>query len=392
MMDNLSLFIKLIFEAFLYKFENNDIFKKEKYEIAQQKDIDLIRDFIFFLNKFNFIELRKMKLFSVNWKETFYQTPFNIENYKMENVQIKLNNNDLNIIFPGGKIDLINIDNYCSNLAKIIKFRIETFGSGMDIFEKEVNLKMDKIFEKIFLKSHWDELSDYISGILCSETMKTIYQDIYGIPMIIKDKNQIKKILNNVRFFNYRTNFVAETKNKFLYIYIRSILPEEYPTDINQKTCIYLIIFLTACIHEIIGHLFLRIYNYLNKDKKQSSPMPKNPSNYAKKRQKESGEYIEEMLFGNSKYQMTMKEILFALDKNNYNVNYKIFRKNFDSINEQKNEISEELKQILELYEINLEELNLNSIEKFSLNKASEQYGFQISQYHSISQIDSDDD
>ena len=333
-----------------------------------------------------------MKLFSVNWKETFYQTPFNIENYKMENVQIKLNNNDLNIIFPGGKIDLINIDNYCSNLAKIIKFRIETFGSGMDIFEKEVNLKMDKIFEKIFLKSHWDELSDYISGILCSETMKTIYQDIYGIPMIIKDKNQIKKILNNVRFFNYRTNFVAETKNKFLYIYIRSILPEEYPTDINQKTCIYLIIFLTACIHEIIGHLFLRIYNYLNKDKKQSSPMPKNPSNYAKKRQKESGEYIEEMLFGNSKYQMTMKEILFALDKNNYNVNYKIFRKNFDSINEQKNEISEELKQILELYEINLEELNLNSIEKFSLNKASEQYGFQISQYHSISQIDSDDD
>ena len=218
-MNNLSLFIKNIFESFPYKFKNNNIFKLEKYENVQKDDINLFTDFMFFLMKFNFLEQRKMKLISFNWKESFYQTPLNISDFNLEDVTIEENNKDLNFIFPEGNIKIMDKNNYCSNILKYIKFQIETFGTGMDCFKKEKILKMDKLFDKIFLKSHWDKFSDYISDILCSETMKTVYKEIYKMTMIITDKIEIKKILNNIRFFNYRTYFISESKNMFLYIY-----------------------------------------------------------------------------------------------------------------------------------------------------------------------------
>ena len=58
-------------------------------------------------------------------------------------------------------------------------------------------------------------------------------------------------------------------------------------------------LFLIACIHEIIGHFYLRVNQYLYPDEKISSPMPIYPSDYAKERGKESGEVVEDNLFGN---------------------------------------------------------------------------------------------
>lgn len=150
----------------------------EKYENVQKDETNLFPDFMFFLKKFPFLEQRKMKLFSVNWKESFYQTPLNINDFNLEDITIEENNKDLNFIFPEGNIKIMDKDNYCSNILKYINFQIETFGTGMDCFKKEKNLKMDKLFNKIFLKSHWDKFSDYISDILCFETMKTAYKEI----------------------------------------------------------------------------------------------------------------------------------------------------------------------------------------------------------------------
>ena len=41
--------------------------------------------------------------------------------------------------------------------------------------------------------------------------------------------------MNNLRFFNYRTNFVAETKNRFLFIYFQASILEDLAFNINIK-------------------------------------------------------------------------------------------------------------------------------------------------------------
>ena len=219
---NLSKFIDIIFEDFQYKFKDNDIFTQEKFEIGQKNDINLFTDFMFFLTNFNFLDLGKMKLFSNNWKETFREAPLNIDNFHFEDVKIQNINDNLKFISQEGQIDVFEKNNYSSNLLKAIKCKLGIYGSDMDCFQKDANLKMDKLYNKIFIKTHWDKLSDYISDILCSQTIKTVFEKIYKIPIIISDKSEIKKILNNIRFFNYRTSFVAETKKKFLYIYNQS--------------------------------------------------------------------------------------------------------------------------------------------------------------------------
>ena len=148
-----------------------------------------------------------------------------------------------------------------------------------------------------------------------------------------------------------------------------------------------------TCIHEIIGHLYIRINNYLNKDEKISSLMPNFPIKYAEERGKESGEVIEEKLFGNYKFEMTMKEILFTLDKENYKKGLIEFQKNFQKANEiEINNISNDLKNILNNFGISLAELKVNSKYKYSVNRSKNQNKFRFPQHHSLLQIDSDDD
>ena len=65
-----------------------------------------------------------------------------------------------------------------------------------------------------------------------------------------------------------------------------------------------------------LSDINVRYQNFLNKnEKKFLSPKPEFESDYSKKRKKESGEFIEGALFGDYKCQMTLREILFNLDK-----------------------------------------------------------------------------
>ena len=98
---------------------------------------------------------------------------------------------------------------------------------------------------------------------------------------------------------------------------------------------------------------------YLNPpEKKIISPQPnKLKSSYAIKHVKESREFLEEQLFGNYGFQMTMKQILFILDKSNYNdINHDSFRKKFEAIKcKPKISLSNDLENILKLYGIDLD-------------------------------------
>ena len=185
--------------------------------------------------------------------------------------------------------------------------------NNLDIFKLTKYLKKDKYDSSIFIKSHWNEVSDYISHILSSSTMKSAYKKLFNSDSLFPRKEDINKIMNNIYFFSYQTDAVAETKKRFLLIYMQARI-KNIPDNIHIKKVVYLAVFLIACIHEIIGHMYVRIYNYLNPEKKISSPMPKNlKSNYAKEREKESGEFLEGQLFGNYEFKMTMKQILFIL-------------------------------------------------------------------------------
>ena len=115
----------------------------------------------------------------------------------------------------------------------------------------------------------------------------------------------------------------------------------------------------------------MRIHNYLNKKDQISSPIPQYGSAYAKERGKESGEFVEGILFGDYKSKMTLKQILFILDRNNYSVYHNEFRTNFEikSNNVDLNTISDELKNIMNLFEIDVDDKEIQSEQLYTVGK-----------------------
>ena len=147
-----------------------------------------------------------------------------------------------------------------------------------------------------------------------------------------------------------------------------------------------------TCIHEIIGHLYLIIHNYLYHGKNiiLSQKPSKLMTDYAKIKGKDPREFIEEQLFGNYGFEMNTNEILYILDKDNYNeVNHVNFRKKFEVVGDKSTlKLSDGLKNILKLYEIDLTELEyLGNSTKFVVNKSKIKNKIKFPQHHSLSKL-----
>ena len=389
--DHLCQFITNIYNSFEEKYKQNDIFTNEFYETKQKNDINLFADFIFFITHFNFV-VGQFDHFSNTWQETFLSITLGNINCNLFDKKIKRINNDLEVVFKKKKHTINNIDDYIPRFINILVELKKNKMNFPDCFQLLKFLKMDKLEEHIFIKSNWDILCNYFSDILTSKAVKSTYIELHKSELLFPCKEEIINILNNIRFFNYNTDFVAETKKRFLYIYIQSFSNVLFfDIDINIRKTIYLTMFLISCIHEIIGHLYIRIYNYLYDDKNDQKLLSSLPgplaTDYAKERKKESGEYIEELLFGNYGFEMKMKEILFTLDKKNYDSDYKQFNKKFVKAKSKTFKISDELKKILQLFDINLKKLNLKSSKAYRVNKSKYQISYKFPQHHSISQI-----
>ena len=383
--NNLSIFINSIYDNFIIKFENNDIFKCKEYDEKKQKnDINLFQDFMFFLSKFNFLNQAQLYFYTTVWQETFCPIPLNNLNVNGNNYNMKIDKNDLKFVINGKENIIKNINNYSSKLIDILKCEISLYNKIPDLYELDKYLKFDKYDSNVFIKTHWNILKEYISEILCSNTIKSIYKEIHKKEIIIYDKNQIIKILDNFHFFNYETDCTVEIKKRFLFTYVESQLQGNYPQNINLIKLTYLTVFLITCIHEIIGHLFLRIFNYLSENEKLNSPMPLYPSDYAKFRGKESGEKIEELLFGNYKFEMTIKEMIFTLDKENYKKDYLDFNERFSKVNNNDLQISNDLKEILKVYEIYISKTDFNLPIKYSVNRTKNLGKIKFPNHHSI--------
>lgn len=392
---NLSIFIINIYNSFIYKFKSNDIFMNEKYELNQKKDINLFTDFIFFLIRFDFEKDKKITQYERIWNDTFlgaYAKEGDLLKSKMISMDIK--EDTLLVKIHSCFEKTIKIENI--NIYSIDKLNctLMNFQNDLDIFDLNDCLKIDKYDTELFIKKKWDQFSEYICDILCSPVIKSVFSKTFNFePDILNNKGYLRKILNEIRFFSFDSNFTAETKKIFLLVYIQSYISNNSTKDINIKKLIYLAIFLISCFHEIVGHLSLRIHNYLFKENQVNSPKPDFPSNYGLDRKKESGEFIEGKLFGNYKYQMSIKQILFILDINNYQYeNSDSFMEKFVNLKNEEINISQKLNEILNIYEITIDDIEIGSKTLYTVNKSKCNDPIIFPPHHSISQIDSDDD
>ena len=388
--NNLSSFISEVYDNFGKRFTK--IFSNPKFEINDKTDLNLFTDFFIFLINFSF-QKDDFNFHSEIWKDSLIHIPANDINYYNNNkIIMKLVEKNLEVYIKQKKYTIENIDNYC-----IEPLIYQIIGpKTMNAFDLNNFIRIDKYDDELFIKKHWGIFSNYICDILCSLTIFQINTDYFIINggHCIINRPEILRILNDIRFFNFQSDFTGLTKKRFLLIYVQGFLRNNYPNandDIIKL--IYLGTILIVFIHEIIGHLNLRIQNYLDKTKKIEFPTPNHPSYYAKGRGKESGEFLEELLFGNYDCRMTIFQIIFILNVENYNVDYKTFKSNFEKCNNSVlNNIPLRLRKIFKAYEIDVKKLNTGNNEKYQVSKILGGGKIIFPQHHSLFKIDSDDE
>ena len=290
--------------------------------------------------------------YSQIWNDTFKHKSFEeTEILLIEKISFKKQGENLKVQIRHHNHEIKNIENY---FIKNMLVNIVNTTSMLKDFDLDKYLRMNKYDSDLFVKSHWNDLLNYLVNIFCSKTITSLIKFLYPKDSIFLDKKSF---------------------------------PSKKNGDDNRKV-VYLATFLITCFHEIFGHLFIRIHNYLNKNNQINSPKPKFGSDYAKDRGKESGEYIEELLFGNYEAKMTLFQILFILDKNNYSVDYGDFKKNFEKIkyNYTLDNISKDLNNILNLYEIEIDEIDFEFNEIYTVGKIQDEDNMiiEFDPHHSI--------
>ena len=343
--NNLSTFIHSIYDNFFSYFEKNDIFLLEKYDSKQKNDIIFFSYFFSFLINFNF-NIKDyggfnlyINIFNDSFNHEFYEEIVNIItndyiSYEKigKNLEIKYSR------YSRDNYQILNIENYY--------IRSLLYEIGNEIVENFIldrYLRINYYDTDLYIKKHWSILSHYLNEILCSKTIKSILVFLYSDDKIFLDNIIMIDILNNIRFFNFSTNYFCKTEKKYLTIYMRSFPSNRNLDEHNQ--IIYLTTFLISCIHEIIGNLFLLIYNYFNK------------KNQIK----------------------------------NYSVDYKKFRNNYHSNGNNTNleNISKELEKILNLYEIEFDEFDLQIGELYFVSQYNKDslLQYKIPPRHSIKKL-----
>ena len=116
------------------------------------------------------------------------------------------------INIQGEHNEIKNIDNYkISSLA----LQIMANNEMIEDFGLDKYLLMDKYDSNLYIKKHWNELSNYFEDILCSTTIQSVLMKTSFNQKTLKyfNKDFLKNILNNLRFFNFNTKFISKTNN-----------------------------------------------------------------------------------------------------------------------------------------------------------------------------------
>ena len=399
--ENLLTFFKVIKNKFYKRFLNLE-------NSNNKEDIELFNDFCFFVCEFNFCKLSN-QLINI-WFYSLEQTKQEVEvllkssssegliSYTIEDNALILKtiyNDDKNIIIYKIK----NIDNYVieniidylylkyqallkrendrkmkeSILSKIYNFffyYINFFNKyesqynkeeiAINEYEIEKYLKLNKYKSELFITKNYNCWKSYLIKIFSSKTIRTAFEKIckevctdFKPYDFINDK-ELNTIFNEIKFFQF------PIKNCFGMTLIDTLEIHEYYKGLNKdyEEDISKILSLTFNVvtneHEILGHLNIRIQNLINR-KEVKSPKPNlGNNNLIERDETESGDYIEELLYGKTISSLTYKEMLFILDIGNYNCSYDEFKKKFINCNNSLIKISNDFLKLIKSLNIKI--------------------------------------
>ena len=365
-------------------------------ENLKNKDFELLMDFCFFLEHHDF-KSKSLNFYIKKWNNTFYQSRELIDSllkkisYISNNYQYYLEKNDLimkeyNRVLKTIDIKIIkDIDNYCINCILSDFTKYETMDEFQEIdtskysksksiineYNIENYLKFDSTKE-VYINKIWNFVKDYIIKIFSSKTVKSAFHKIFEELKVVDyydflDKNELEIILNRTRIFQFNTDILGLTEPSFLidFIYYRGMI-ESYSENSSKllNLCMYIVI----QVHEILGHLNIRIQNYLSKDE-ITSPIWKVKDKLGRIISKpESGEFIENILYGRHINNLNYNEILFLLDVENYDVELEVFKTKFMAAKKDKYKISKSFSDLLKSLNITIND-DIDFFNPLNINK-----------------------
>ena len=228
-MKNLNFFLVKVNDNFQNKFKNNGF--------ISENDRNIFEDYFYFLTNYEFdsknsLDFRTFFL----WNETFYKKT---DEDKIEIIKkyndfagnyfhffCELKNDILTIETDKKKENIENIDKYCfsSLLNDIFQDRLD----NLDYY-KNKNLNPNYYKENLFLmknKDIWKNLNlKILSSNAVKEAVDTLFNNSYVD--ILSDKDFLSEILNNIKFYVYKTSSPHLTIENSLNIYELGIYNKE---------------------------------------------------------------------------------------------------------------------------------------------------------------------
>ena len=196
-------------------------------------------------------------------------------------------------------------------------------------------VKIEYIHEFNFIKYTYGFIEEFLLIISKSNTIISLLKEIYpGCEKIFDEKsdfivNLIKKVLSRCFYFCMNSYKVGctETQIKRIYFFLAYTYNNDLDPiyDLKKFLLINLGIFIYIFHHEFFGHYLLHYLNILTTNK-YNSPFSKVEN------KKESGRFIEIKLFGKRMKTLNLFQILYILDIDNYQKDYKEFNLNFQKI------------------------------------------------------------
>jgi hypothetical protein len=356
---NISIFLKLTYDKFYKWFE--------KKQLDEEKKLLLFTDYLFFLSNYDFED--DAPDYVNIWNDTFEDLIIEEKRQFAKQFQrFSINNNILNVENDiNGPYSIKNIDDY--SFKPLVNY-LSHINYEPDIIELNKFLKIDRYMEKLYIRKIWNHWEQFLLKLFSSNVVKSLFIKLFDNknkekklePHYFINKNEIKVIINNIRYYIFKSNFHGITMGKNLSVYINGD-PHFIQNNALLSKIAYLSNNVQSNLHEIIGHLNIRFQFYLSKDKRYTSPKPAKPSKAAKLREgKESGEFIEQLLFGLPNGNLELEQMLYILDIKNYDKDIDKFKEDFLEYGEEKDyTISPEFKDFLSKLDIDSSEIDLKS-------------------------------
>jgi hypothetical protein len=374
---NLRELLVCVNDSFEARFKNN--------EFESEEDQNIFEDYIQFLSSYNFDSFFLNNNRNIRfWKETFIPleekekndliNEFN-KNSANEEFCCKIKNNKLILKKEKSQFEINNINIYF--FYGLIRDLYQINLHNLDYYLNK-NLKPNFYEKNLFIMKTKDKWKELNLQILTSNTIKEAVDKLFNCSYIdiLDDRDYISQIMDNIKFFIYETQLSASTNNNSLRIYENGLYKIE--SKKSESLLSFYAFNSVSNIHEICGHINIRVQNFNSLDNSFDSPTINADSNlysfYANIRKKESREKIEISIFGKIINQLTTKEALFILEPNNYSGNLKNFQEKFKICNSKpfKEIITEKtIEKYLKPLGININELSEEA--KIYSNKYSDQ-------------------